>query len=258
LKNIKNYEQFLNEELKVLKGPSDDETFDALKDKSASRIYADCLNFNLGEKYFDLAVDKGLLDGLTDVEVLNKAMYVGSLKYVKNVIEKGININSTLQYERSILMTACSKGYTDIVEYLIEKGANINKKTKAGNTALIYSIGENGLEIVKLLVEHGAKINDQDSEGNCALNYAAERGLLDIIKYLVEHGANTNLRDTIKGYTSLLQAVWEGHFEIVKYLVEHGADVTIKNENGKNAYDIAVIKNFGKIADYLKEKNVPE
>ena len=45
MKNIKTYDQFLNEAFKHLKGPSEEEFEDAIKDLSAEELYDKCKKF---------------------------------------------------------------------------------------------------------------------------------------------------------------------------------------------------------------------
>ena len=56
-----------------------------------------------------------------------------------------------------------------------------------------------------------------------------------------------------KGETALMIAVSNQYINIVIYLIEKGADVTIRNNNGKTALDIAREKNFDKIVSLLEE-----
>jgi ankyrin repeat protein len=171
---VKRYEEFLNEELKILKGPSDDEMYDVLKDLNADQILLKCKKFDLGEEGFQIAVDKGLLKNHTSQERLYLAAEGKSLKYIKKAIEQGADINKGNPANWTVLMEASLNGKFEIVKYLVEHGANINIQTKNDFTALMEAVDEGHFEIVKYLVEHGADLFLKSINNKTAYHYAAD------------------------------------------------------------------------------------
>ena len=55
------------------------------------------------------------------------------------------------------------------------------------------------------------------------------------------------------GRTALMNAAQEGHFKVVKWLCENGADKTLKLNTIFTASDLALIKGYSEISDYLEE-----
>ena len=58
---------------------------------------------------------------------------------LKNLIEKGADVNAKNKYEQTTLHYAAREGHTEIVEFLIEKGADVNAKNKYGLTPLHFA-----------------------------------------------------------------------------------------------------------------------
>jgi ankyrin repeat protein len=56
-----------------------------------------------------------------------------------------------------MLLNACKDGNLEKVKQLLEKGADVNAKNKYGGTALMYASYQGHEEIVKLLKSYGAK-----------------------------------------------------------------------------------------------------
>jgi ankyrin repeat protein len=168
------YEQFLNEELHILKGPTDAETDATFNEMSPKDALKWSIKNDLPE-YFKKAIEKN--------------------------IENGADINNILSDN---LIINAHNNNIGIVKYLIENGVDINIKGKfTGKTALMFAAQIGSLNMVKYLVEHGADINLQDLNGDTALKIAAYYDKFEIIKYLVEHGANINTPDNTGISTAL-------------------------------------------------------
>ena len=70
------------------------------------------------------------------------------------------------------------------------------------------------------------------------MHYAAYFGHLDVCRPLLDWGAKLDPLDKRKG-TPLHLAARAGHLSVVKLLVEKGADVSLKNNEGQTASDVA-------------------
>jgi ankyrin repeat protein len=184
-----------NEELTILKGPSDHEIINALEGLSAQEVFKQCRNHKLGDLGFQIAVDKGLLEDLSIKEIFFKAAEGGSLKYLVKCLQDGININAKeslgidknghSRFGNTALLYAANYGYFNIVEYLIENGADVNIRNINGWTPLMYASRDGYFNIVKCLVENGAKLDIINPIHDCdALSYAETNNHNDIAKYL--------------------------------------------------------------------------
>lgn len=93
------------------------------------------------------------------------------------------------------LIDAAGKGCLVCVKDLINKGANVNFKDEFSRTPLLRTIGfqndfsQEKLDIIKVLLKHGARINEVNDDQHNALTLAVDRGVNpEIALYLIEKG----------------------------------------------------------------------
>ncbi len=195
---------------------------------------------------------------LADInDELFEAVKKNNLRQVKELVNKGANINTKKDNGATLLMYAEN---IEIAKYLAEKGIDINAKRNNGTTALSTE------NIVKLeyLLQKGINVNEQDETGTTALGWSTNT---EKIKILVKYGADFEIKDNW-GRTPLM-CVLDINTMII--MIELGANIYAINDNGedvlefyyKEAYDehdtygkeemlkqIAIFKKY--IADYKK------
>jgi ankyrin repeat protein len=76
--------------------------------------------------------------------------------------------------------------------------------------------------------------------------------LVEVTKKLLEIGIDLECTDILKN-TPLIIASKNGNLDIVKLLVEHGANIEHTNENGYNAFMVAIMNNNSIVSSYLKK-----
>ncbi|XP_037037865.1 putative ankyrin repeat protein RF_0381 [Bradysia coprophila] len=111
----------------------------------------------------------------------------------------------------------------DRVKDLLEKGANINARDEDGDTALMNASNNGRYETVKFLIENGADVNATDTNGKTPLMFASAFDNSRIIKLLVDNGANINATDN-SGWSALIYAAFDGRERSVRALLRKGAD----------------------------------
>jgi ankyrin repeat protein len=174
------------------------------------------------------------------------AVEYGRLDIVKELLEKGADVNLKDKYGHTALIRAAYNGRLDIVKALLEKGADVNLKDNFGHTTLIWAARKDRLDIVKALLEKGVNVNLEDSYGCTALKWAARNGHLTVIEELIKKQTPEQLNETkIDEIPLIIWAAQNGHLNIVNTLLEKGADVNLKNDAGDTALNIAIRqKNF--------------
>ncbi len=129
------------------------------------------------------------------------------------------------------LVTAIRDKDSQAVRELIEKGADINTRDSEGNTALILASFYASPQCVALLLEKGAEVNTANKAGVTALIRAATD--YEKTRSLVDAGARVQTRTTELGNTPLILAARRaGNSRTVELLLERGANATERNNAG--------------------------
>ena len=76
---------------------------------------------------------------------------------------------------RTLLMNAVVSGLGDLVKELLDRGANVNAKSKEGQTALMLAADFGHLDILRQLLTKGADHKVKDQDDWTALQYATMR-----------------------------------------------------------------------------------
>lgn len=166
------------------------------------------------------------------------AVQNNKIEAVKYFLNEGSNPNIIIgENFASVLILACAEGYLNIVKELISHNANINQSDIVGRTPLWSAAREGYTDIVRLLLsQQGIDIESGTMDGSSPLMIAANQGHQNVVKMLIESGANVNKRYT-DGQTALFDAVRNNDKEMTNLLILYNADKTIKDNEGKTAFD---------------------
>jgi hypothetical protein len=119
---------------------------------------------------------------------------VFSLQKMAELLQQGIEVESSDKDGKTFLRHACGDGKSDIVQFLLDKGADPNSRDKDGKTPLTSAAMTGRFEIVKLLLEYGAEPTLETPDGDSAIKIAQRWGRKDIIEVLlkkIELGSTT-------------------------------------------------------------------
>jgi hypothetical protein len=139
----------------------------------------------------------------------------------------------------------------EILRTLLKHGANPELRAGGGyGTTPLVGLATNSMvsqhnrmgwmQMIQQLLDMGVDLDTGDWRGTCILAYAAEHGDIDLVKLMVDRGADVDNRNWMNGSsTPLMMAVYHGNLEIARFLAWHGASVSIENNGGYTALDIA-------------------
>lgn len=195
------------------------------------------------------------------------------LKVIKDILDKGANINARDEYGNTPLHLATCNLYLEISRLLLDRGAEVDAKDNNGETAL-YSCSDNRhdeiLPILQLLLDKGADINCTVNDGTTPLFRAAEAGYQHIVRLLLENKANVDAK-TNDGWTPLNIAVVNANpldigtkqrpyddnrrLVSIQLLLQYGADVNTKSNDGWTPANGAEFNNNLKVMELLCEKD---
>lgn len=248
MKLLLNFQNYVTEELTVLKGPSDDDVYDMLAQLSPDEMFSTIKSNNLGDKFLKFAFDQ--------VKEYSP-VYVLGLVCKHRLGDKGFQIavdNGILDHitPNHILLYATESGSITYVQYALDHGADVNYKNDRGQIALHLASKFGFIDILNYLISHHADVSMKDNAGWSALFLALSFGNFDVVKFLIEHGADINETHPSMGFSPLIYAAWRGNYRIVKFLIESGADVLKMDGMGRTAMDIA--RKGSRVAIYLNKK----
>lgn len=219
-------------------------------------------NISKNEKPYFIGFDR------RNYQALSVASDLGNFEAVKLLVEYGASLNvAGTNGETPLIMAVKSfhKAKYDIIYYLIENGADVNKTNTAHRSAiceLLYTSKTTNsferFELFQYLLQHGADIYDTSPFG-CILFDACINNDIQTVQYLFEnYNLDINMQSKkhknkkVYNETLLMMTTYKDAAEVCEYLIERGIDKTIKNSNGKTAYDLAIENNCNKVKELLR------
>ncbi|XP_042896507.2 ankyrin repeat, SAM and basic leucine zipper domain-containing protein 1 [Parasteatoda tepidariorum] len=187
---------------------------------------------------------------------LRYAITTGNLETTKDILSKGIWIDTILKAGWTGLMYACSSGHSNIVSYFLENKAdpNYHKDMYTPLMAVCASrkTEQDLLKCCILLLQYGANVNEHERHLTTPLMFAAREGYISIVKELLNHGAEVNSQDN-SGKTALLWAASYGHGQIIRLLLQNNADKNICDNMGQTPEDIAYGNGYKELVSLIQK-----
>lgn len=177
---------------------------------------------------------------------------------IQMLIEHGADINMRASEGDTPLLAAVTcadqEGSLELVRYLINKGANISVSDKEGITPFMWACAFGNLETCALLMRSSNDVNLTDIKGRTALMLTSDdfSGYPNVVDYLLLKGAKVNVQ-ALDGRTALMMACARGNIGAVKSLLAAKADPRIKDKEGNDSFDYALMSsNPQQITDLLR------
>ena len=166
-----------------------------------------------------------------DVQLVNAAA-VNDAAAVRQLIDKGADVNAGRADGATALLWAAHWDDLDTVNALLAAGANVNAADDHGVTALERAAENASLRMVERLLAADAEVNASQVSGLTPLMTASRTGNAEVVRKLIAHGADVNAATAETRSTALMWAVAEPHPEIVDVLLGAGADAHASTEKG--------------------------
>ncbi|XP_061169144.1 ankyrin-1-like [Saccostrea echinata] len=181
----------------------------------------------------------------------------GLLKTLKELIERGANVNTHPTFTPSPLAYACYKTDIKPFQLLLENGADVNKDDCNDSifTGLLLASMLGHTEIVNTLLGKGADINLYTVRKQTALYYAAREGHRDIVEILLSKGVHKEL-ETLSWNSPFYIACKNGHEKVVKLFLKY-TEGKMKTSNGEESLPslLAAIESCNKVIVSLLLEN---
>jgi ankyrin repeat protein len=174
------------------------------------------------------------------------SVYNGKNEIAKLLIDRGARLD---------IFEAAATGTQDRVEQLLHKDPNsLNSFSPDGWTPLHLAVFFGRVNIAHVLLSKGANINavSKNEQRVTPLHSAlANPNNAAVAQLLIDCGADVTMKQS-SGYTPLHYAAANGLESIVKNLVGRGVDTSVRDNELKTAYDLAVEKGYTAIAGLLQ------
>lgn len=104
---------------------------------------------------------------------------------VKELLDKGANVNAKTRYNQTPLFFACDRGSIELIQLLIDRGADVNAKDNFYNaTPMTWAMMKKNKDVIRLLVEKGIDPSD-------ALNQSIQSNDKDLFAFILAKGKTT-------------------------------------------------------------------
>lgn len=247
---------------------------DKLNEKNQNSIFDDLLN-NLDDEnkneelinYFKLTENEGWnyrsgKESLSILHILVKKNLFDLLKQIidiakQNTSEEIFNkfVNSKDIKGRTPFLYACFFSNIKAIKFLLNNGVEYNVKDNKGRNCLHLSAIRNKVTpIYYMIKKYNMNIYEKDNDGNTFFHWACSFCSQNVIYFFLDDkNFNINIPDN-KGNIPLHYYLDSGNCDCLKRLILYGADPYMKNNEGKNSFDIANEKYSTK--DKKKKKHV--
>jgi ankyrin repeat protein len=138
-----------------------------------------------------LLLDAGADERLLEWTPLIRAVALGSLQDVEEMLDSGAPLEAVDWWSRTAFLVALLAGDVNKVEVLVRRGANVDARGRCGQPPLSYA-AHGRPHVVKWLIEHGQSVDQTDEFGGTPLMKAVEWSDLPCVDLLIQSGADVN------------------------------------------------------------------
>jgi len=191
-------------------------------------------------------------------EQLFKVVEGKEVDRVRDLLDKGVDINAQDTQGRTAIMIATYANDVEMVKVLIAEGADVDIQDNMLNNPFLYAGAEGYMEILKLMIAAGADPTITNRYGGVALIPASEHGYVEVVNELLTNTKTDVNHVNNLGWTALLEAIIlndgsEKQQQTIRLLIEHGADVNLADKDGVTPLEHAREKGYKEIEEILLE-----
>lgn len=179
---------------------------------------------------------------------MRDAITAGDLAAATAVLDAGLDLDAELGGGANALQRAASAGQSEIVQLLLDRGADI-EATLNQKTVLMMAAVTGNYDTVTVLVRAGANqdVQDPTSYGMLAFHHAARQGNLEALQAFLDLGTDPDVLENTQS-TALMYTAYYGYLEASQLLIGAAADLNIRDQGGHTALYWASNQNHPEIA----------
>lgn len=189
---------------------------------------------------------------------LHAAAWEGDAKEISRLVATGNDLEQSDSAGRTALHVAAFSGRADLVTALVDAGADPNALEHDRYDIITIAAVANDVDVLQAALRAGGNPSNVTSPyDGTALIAAAHLGHVDVVQTLIDAGAPLDHVNNL-GWTALIEAVVLGdgktnHVEIVRALRKAGADVSLTDDQGRTASDLAQARGFQEMVEILRQ-----
>ena len=144
---------------------------------------------------------------------------------------RALQVALKLVLDQWAILSAATKGITEIIIDYLDMGIPITTKDDEGNSLLHRAAWGGHVTTMRLLIRRGCDVDSIDASGRTPLHLAARNGQTRAVRELIRHGASKSMVSDDFG-TPLQQAALGGHVETVVAMLEEGCPIDAVDNDG--------------------------
>jgi len=181
---------------------------------------------------------------------LNFAAVSGDVDAVRELLRKGVDMNSVNYDGRSAFAMACFHGSFKVVELLLEEGVNKDTLSRWNISPFEEAVNNRQGPVAELLTQWKANVGYFDDRGSDLLCEAALRGDTDEVQRLIESKVDVDEGD-YDSRTPMYLACQNGYVSVVEVLLRCKGDVNKKDRWGATPLQDAISAGHQQTASVL-------
>ena len=195
---------------------------------------------------------------------LHRAAYMDFPEAAKALLDAGADLKVADQRGQTPLHQAAQLGRVAVARLFVERGADVDALDRGGRSPLHWAVmagtdrsgANNSSELGFLLLGRGAKADTADAEGLTPLRTAVQKGLTDLAGAILRRGGDIKTPEPGTGRTLLHLAALKGYGDMAELLLARGADPSVRDADGKTAFDLAVAHGHPTVALRLSSTGI--
>ena len=168
------------------------------------------------------------------------------------LVSRGAERECTDNSGNTPLIMALRRHHADLARHMVTLQFNIAARDERGAAPLHFAAELNDVKLIGELLRAGAPLEAKGLSGMTPLIVAACLGKTEAVFALLSAGANIDAQDDADGRTALMYAVTTSRYQLIGDLVRKGANVSICDNRGCTAMDLAHRWNVPEINNQLE------
>lgn len=188
-----------------------------------------------------------MIDSRIDPELVFTAIRNNDVALFESYLKQGTDTEARNGSENTMLLFTCVLGKQHMSSLLVKAGANVNAQGHNKMSPLMMAMSFSMNQLAEELLERHADTALADKFGNTALDHAKASDNMAGAAMLLKRLSPAEVQ------AEMFRALRDENLPVLKILVtDCGADLTLKNERGVPAYDLAEAASDFEIIDFVR------